>query len=58
MLMSEKIRDAILEGASASTLRNLARQEGMRTLRRSALLKLKRGETTIEEVLNASVRDT
>jgi type IV pilus assembly protein PilB len=58
MEMSEKIKDAILQGASSSELRKLARAEGMKTLRRSALLKLKRGETTIEEVLNTSVKDT
>lgn len=58
MEMSEKIRDAILKGASSAELRAIARSEGMRTLRRSALLKLKRGETTIEEVLNASVKDS
>jgi len=58
MLMSEKVKEAILNGASSSELRTLARQEGMRTLRRSALLKLKKGETTIEEVLNTSVKDT
>ncbi|MFN7729364.1 MAG: type IV-A pilus assembly ATPase PilB [Bdellovibrio sp.] len=57
MKMSEKMKEAILSGSSANQLRTLARQEGMRTLRRSALLKLKRGETTIQEVLNASVRD-
>ena len=58
MKMSEKIKECILSGGSANQLRVLARQEGMRTLRRSGLLKLKRGETTIQEVLNASVRDT
>lgn len=58
MEMSEKIRDAILNGASSGELRKIARIEGMRTLRRSALLKLRRGETTIEEVLNASVKDS
>lgn len=57
MTMSEKIKEAILKGASSGQLRYLAREQGMRTLRRSALLKLKRGMTTIEEVLNASVRD-
>ncbi len=57
MAMTEKIKDAILKGASAGQLRFLAREEGMRTLRRSALLKLKRGVTTIEEVLNSSVKD-
>ncbi len=57
MAMSEKIKDAILKGGSAGQLRFLAREEGMRTLRRSALIKLKHGITTIEEVLNSSVKD-
>jgi type IV pilus assembly protein PilB len=57
MAMTEKIKEAILKGASAGQLRFLAREQGMRTLRRSALLKLKRGVTTIEEVLNSSVKD-
>lgn len=57
MHLNEKIKEAILKGASAGQLRYLAREIGMRTLRRSALLKLKRGQTTIEEVLNASVKD-
>lgn len=58
MVMNEKMKEAILKGASTGQLRYLAREQGMRTLRRSALLKLKRGITTIEEVLNASVKDT
>ncbi|WII72010.1 type IV-A pilus assembly ATPase PilB [Bdellovibrio sp. 22V] len=58
MHMNEKMKEAILKGASTGQLRYLAREQGMRTLRRSALLKLKRGVTTIEEVLNASVKDT
>lgn len=57
MSMTEKMKEAILKGASTGQLRFLAREQGMRTLRRSALLKLKRGITTIEEVLNASVKD-
>lgn len=57
MPMTEKLKEAILKGASAGQLRFLAREQGMRTLRRSALLKLKRGVTTIEEVLNSSVKD-
>lgn len=55
--MSEKMKEAILKGASTGQLRFIAREQGMRTLRRSALLKLKRGQTTIEEVVNASVKD-
>jgi type IV pilus assembly protein PilB len=57
MRMTEKMKEAVLKGATTGQLRYLAREEGMRTLRRSALLKLKRGQTTIEEVLNSSVRD-
>lgn len=58
MPMTEKIREAVMAGATSNDLRKLARTEGMRTLRRSGLLKLKRGQTTIEEVLSASVKDT
>ena len=47
-----------MAGATSNELRRLAKVEGMRTLRRSGLLKLKRGQTTIEEVLSASVKDT
>lgn len=56
--MTEKIKDAILKGANQAQIRFLARELGLRTLRRSALLKLKRGVTTFEEVLNSSVKDT
>ncbi len=57
MPITEKIKEMILSNASAVELRNACRQMGFKTLRRSALLKLARGQTTIEEVLNSSVRD-
>jgi type IV pilus assembly protein PilB len=57
MPMVEKIKDAILNNANSSDLRKLCSAIGTRTLRRSALLKLARGQTTIEEVINSSVRD-
>lgn len=57
MALNEKIKEAVLKGVSSSELRATSRALGMRTLRRSALLKLARGLTTIEEVINASVRD-
>ena len=57
MPINEQIKDAILRGASGNEIRNICRTLGMRTLRRSALLKLARGLTSIEEVLNSSVRD-
>jgi len=57
MPMTSKIKEMILKGSTAAELRNACRELGLKTLRRSALLKLMRGQTTIEEVLNASVRD-
>lgn len=58
LTFNDRIREAILKGASNADIRNLARQDGMSTLRRSALVKLKKGLTTIEEVVNASVKDS
>lgn len=55
--MTEKMKEAILRGATAGELRKLTKEMGMRTLRRSGLLKLARGQTTIDEVLNTSMRD-
>ncbi len=58
LTMPERVKEAVLAEASVSNLRSIAREMGLRTLRRSALLKLKRGQTTIEEVMNASVKDS
>ena len=55
--MTEKIKNLVLEGGNASQIRNMSRESGLKTLRRAALLKLARGQTTVEEVLNASVSD-
>ncbi len=57
MPITEKIKEAILEGASAQKLRKLCKDLGFRTLRRSGILKLARGQTTIDEVLSSSMRD-
>ncbi len=57
MYLTEKLRDMIVKGANTDLLRAQAIKEGMITLRQSALLKLYRGETTLEEVLNNSRPD-
>jgi type IV pilus assembly protein PilB len=57
MPMSENLRNLIIKGANSDTLKQAAIEEGMITLRKSALLKLFRGETTLEEVLNNSRPD-
>jgi type IV pilus assembly protein PilB len=57
MPMSEKLRGMIIKGANGDELKKAAIEEGMLTLRQHALMKLYRGETTLEEVLNNSRPD-
>jgi type IV pilus assembly protein PilB len=57
MPMTENLRNLIIKGVNADTLKEAAIAEGLITLRQSALLKLFRGETTLEEVLNNSRPD-
>lgn len=51
MPISGKMRELILARASTSELRELAKAEGMRTLRDDALIKMTRGLTTLDEIL-------
>ncbi len=55
MEVTDTIKDLILSGATAIDLREQAIKEGMITLRRSGLLKIKQGITSIEEVLRETV---
>jgi len=57
MPMTENLRNLIIKGANTDTLKEAAIAEGLITLRQGALLKLFRGETTLEEVLNNSRPD-
>jgi len=57
MNMSPKLRDLVLERSSAGEIKKLAIEEGMLTLRRDALEKLKRGLTSVEEVLKETAAD-
>jgi type IV pilus assembly protein PilB len=51
MLITDTLRRLILDKASADDLREAARAEGMRTLREDGLEKIKRGVTSVSEVL-------
>ena len=53
--VSEDIREMILTGCSALELKRRAIEEGMITLRRSGLQKIKDGVTTIDEVVRETV---
>jgi type IV pilus assembly protein PilB len=57
MPMSSKLRDLVLERASAGEIKNTAIGEGMLTLRRDGLEKMKRGLTTTEEILKETAAD-
>jgi type IV pilus assembly protein PilB len=57
MLLSDVMREMILEGASVAKLKRKAIEEGMRTLRMNGVRKVAEGVTTIEEVLSATVGD-
>jgi type IV pilus assembly protein PilB len=55
--MSPHIRDLTLDRASAGVIKKAAIAEGMLTLRRDGLEKLKRGLTTAEEILKETASD-
>ena len=55
MEVDEEIRELILVGASATELKKKAIERGMLTLRRSGLVKVAQGITTLEEVARETV---
>jgi type IV pilus assembly protein PilB len=55
MEINDELRELILVGASALELKKKAIEQGMLTLRRSGLIKVAAGLTTMEEVLRESV---
>lgn len=57
MTITEELKEFILSGASALEIKREAMRQGMKTLRRSALDKLKLGITTTEEVVRNTAPD-
>jgi type IV pilus assembly protein PilB len=55
MEINDELRELILVGASALELKKKAVEQGMLTLRRSGLVKVAAGMTTMEEVLRETV---
>ncbi len=55
MEINDELRELILVGASALELKKKALDQGMITLRRSGLMKIATGQTTLEEVLRETV---
>jgi type IV pilus assembly protein PilB len=50
MPLSEEMRRLIMENRNAMELADQARREGIRDIRQSALLKVKNGITSLEEI--------
>jgi len=50
-ILTEGLRAMIIERVPSTELMQLARSEGMRTLREDGILKILEGETTVEEIL-------
>ncbi|MBN2644322.1 MAG: type IV-A pilus assembly ATPase PilB [Desulfuromonadaceae bacterium] len=57
MPMFDEIREMVLAGANTAEIKRESMRLGVRTMRQSALLKLKEGVTSFEEVLRTTVGD-
>ncbi len=57
MVLSETLKDFILNGATSAEIKKQAIREGMKTLRRSGLDKLAEGTSTLKEVHRVSASD-
>ena len=55
--VNKEMRQYIFDEKNANDIYNLAKEHGMTPLREAALGKVKSGETTIEEILRATVED-
>ena len=55
MIFTDELRQLVLEQASTGQLRDLAREQGMRTLRESGLLAIFDAVTSIEEVVRETL---
>ncbi len=57
MPITDNLREAVLQGSSSGELKRVAIDDGLQTLRMSALRKLSQGLTTLEEVLRVTRND-
>lgn len=58
MEIKDSLKDMIIARAQSKDIKKKAMEQGMITLRRSGLLKIKEGITSVEEVLRETVKDT
>ena len=54
LMMSDKVRESLMKGSDAGTIRKIAQSEGMKNLRDDASSKVLAGMTTIAEILRVT----
>ena len=54
LVMSDTIRQMVMKNASADEIEQLARKEGMRTMREEGMVRAAQGVTSVEEVLRVT----
>jgi type IV pilus assembly protein PilB len=54
MPITREVKDLVLQSASPAEICKVARDQGMKTLRESALQKMLAGVTTLEEILRVT----
>ncbi len=57
LVLTAKIKELILAGASEFDIKNMARTQGMKTMREDAIFKASRGLSTLEEVVRLTAAD-
>ena len=57
MPMTDQIRDAILTGATPVEIRKAAILAGMVSLRQSGIQKIRKGLTSVQEILTKTMKD-
>ena len=55
MLLTDRVKEMVMNSASTDAVREACREQGMRTLRESGLLAIYDGHTTIEEVVRETL---
>ena len=55
--MSDEIRERIVDRCSSAVISNIAKQQGMRTLRQDSMDKALSGITTLEEAMRVTMLD-
>jgi len=58
MEVTDDIKDLILSRAHSREIKKVSIEKGMISLRRSGLIKIKAGITSVEEVLRETVKDS